>query len=115
MTTERRQRSTGGLSATEWRLAAITALSTSYLAAWVWLFVPSARDAEADAPSVAPGTRVAATRPTTVFYDDLPPGDRPPVVLPAGYRLASRDTAPEPVIAMRAPRRRPMRLRTRSS
>ncbi len=116
MTTERRQRPTDGRSATEWRLAALTALSTSYLVAWAWLFVPSAQDANADAPSAAEGTRVAATRRAAVFYDDLAPADRPPLVLPAGLRLASRETTP--VIAMRtarAPTRRPMRVRTRSS
>lgn len=122
MTIDRRRRANDGLSATESRLAVITALATSYLVAWAWLVVRPLGAADADVavgtPDRAHHASAVAPRSPAVCCDQLPPADRPALTIPEGFRLATREATTEPLVALeprRAPARRPMRIRTRSS
>ncbi len=137
------------LSAHEWRLWLTTALAGTYALVWLALR-PEAAAAPADArpnaslrarPTAPPrGSRESpATRREVLWLAELPPDERPTVVLPAGWTLST--TSPSrgetraarltgaPVAALRldsspgtrpAPRfveatRRRVRVRTRSS
>jgi hypothetical protein len=92
------------LAAADGKLYAVAVVAVVYLIAWYEV-------------SATPGP-VAATAPAApyaVWIDQLPAIERPTVVPPAGWRVASRD---EQVVAppvVRAPASRPLRVRTRSS
>ncbi|MBK9035390.1 MAG: hypothetical protein IPL61_29735 [Myxococcales bacterium] len=98
------------------RLWVVAGLATTYLIAW-WSFAPApaATSTSFDAPAETPTAR----GPTTVWWSELPPGDRPVVTLPPGWEIAT--AAPprlQPVSAAPTPRARPtrrVRIRTRSS
>lgn len=122
----------------ELKLALVAALGSVYLALWPQLTRPSADGA--GAADGADGAQIAVARPTTptgpvsttVWVDTLPPAERPVVVLPEGWRLATPEaasTAGTSTVGPAAPRvaarsraapvrvaatRRP-RVRTRSS
>jgi hypothetical protein len=102
------------LSPLEWRLTLTAALATVYLAAW--LAFGSILPARVVAPAgERRGARVSLAPASTVWLDDLPPGQRPAVTLPPGWRLASSgDAAPAPRV-VRVPAGRAPRVRTRSS
>ena len=65
-----------------------------------------------------PAPTPVSSLPPAVWLDQLPVAQRPVVVPPPGWRLASRGeaavAAPAPVV-VRAPASRPLRVRTRSS
>ena len=104
------------LGAVELRLYAAVVLAVTYLVAW--------RALTADGPplaarSSASGEATASTAPSAgaaIWLDDLPAAQRPAVVAPPGWQLASRAelAAPAPRV-VRAPAQRPLRVRTRSS
>lgn len=107
------------LSPLEWRLHLVTGLAIAYSVAVVGI----ARSVPASdgAPSVAaePTDRAALRTPRATWYDAMPPGERPSIALPAGYRLADGRAIDSSTIgAPSAPAsvgRRPVRIRTRSS
>jgi len=99
------------LTPLEGRLYIITMLAGIYLFAWRAITGTTT-------PSVAPIADVAPVSSPVVWLDDLPVAKRPALLLPAGWRLASRGeptiTLPAPRV-VRAPASRPVRVRTRSS
>lgn len=110
------------------RAGLIALLAGAYvIAAWAFAGRP-APPATTSAPKAASATAspTPALPPTPsrgpVWYEDLPPAERPTVNLPAGWRISERPGAgAEPQLrtatpaAVRAERKRPPRLRTRSS
>jgi len=92
------------LASADAKLYAVAVIAVVYLIAW---YEVSAKPRSATTP--APAT------PRAAWIDQLPSNDRPTVVPPAGWRVASRDeqVAPPPIV--RAPASRPLRVRTRSS
>lgn len=110
------------LGTRELRAALVALLAGVYLAVWPQLRGPSAE--AGDAPAAVATSTVSAT-PRTVWIDQLPPGERPLVEVPAGWTLASssagspRELAP-PATSISRPRiaratRSHARIRTRSS
>ena len=96
------------------RLWVISGLATTYLIAW-WSFAPAPTAVTAAAEPDPPPTALA---PTTVWWHELPPADRPAVALPPGWTVATgTPTTARPSVAPTAPRARPTRrrVRTRSS
>ena len=102
------------------RLYLIAFLATAYVMAW-WLFGARAPATSAQLPVTEP-VRDASLQPRVVaWFDDLPPAQRPAVVLPPGWHVAER-TAPsssltrrEVPVPLRISPARPGRIRTRSS
>ena len=103
------------LSPLELRLYAVAVLAAVYLVA---LRAIAGSGSPNPVTPAAAAAQAASGAPTTVWLDDLPPAQRPSLVLPPGWRLASRG---EPAVAtttprvVRVPTPRAMRVRTRSS
>ncbi|HEY0993956.1 MAG TPA: hypothetical protein VGD80_43165 [Kofleriaceae bacterium] len=103
------------LSPLELRLYAVAVLAAVYLVAWRAIAGGGSSNAVTGAAAAAQGASGART---TVWLDELPPAQRPPLALPTGWRLASRG---EPAVATTLPRvasaptPRALRVRTRSS
>lgn len=126
MTTERKPRRAPApdgrppLTPLEWRLGLTAVLGIVYLAAWSGI---SSLAPVSDASEVAAEPEAAHTRPSaaarTVWFDRMPATERPVLDLPPGYRLASSEArvAEANLVARndRIPRRRAIRIRTRSS
>lgn len=107
------------LSPLEWRLHLVTGLAITYSVAV--LGIARSLPASDASPSIAvePADRAARRTPRATWYDAMPPGERPSIAPPAGYRLADGRAIDSPVIgaprdAVRV-RRLPVRIRTRSS
>lgn len=119
-----------GASPSAVRAGLIALLAGAYvIAAWAFAGRPAApattsppkaaSAAASPSPALSP-TPTPSRRP--VWYEDLPAAERPTVNLPAGWRISERPAAgAEPQLrtatpaAVRAERKRPPRLRTRSS
>ena len=92
------------LASADGKLYSIAAIAIAYLVAWY--------EVSATAPPAA--ARVPApTR--AVWIDQLSSTERPKVIPPDGWRLASRDEQAAAPPLVRAPASRPLRVRTRSS
>jgi hypothetical protein len=96
-------------------------LAAFYVVVW-WVLAsrpPRSPDAETLAPPFRPDARPHAN--AVVWYQDLAPSDRPPVLLPPGWRLAEKDSwrveraQESPPVPVPVPRERIGRIRTRSS
>jgi hypothetical protein len=93
------------------RLYLLALLALAYLVAW-------------GAFGTRPGRAALETSPQprqAIWYEDLPPAERPTIQLPRGWRLAARSAASGPVVReagpvpVRVAPGRPGRIRTRSS
>lgn len=120
MTTIERRRPHGGATdGRDGRLYLLAFLAAGYVMAW-WRFgAPAPRGAATlPVPALAPAS---APPRTAAWFHELPPAARPPVTIPAGWRLAERPalSSPERRRAVPAPGRpsppRRGRIRTRSS
>lgn len=97
------------------RLYLIALLAFAYLVAW-WAFGMRPRPSATAPEGSPPGSRPRLA----TWYEELPASEKPPITLPAGWRLAARPaegpavhpTGPVPVRVAPA---RPGRIRTRSS
>ncbi len=81
-------------SGTEVKLAIVAVLAGVYLALWPQLTRPVEPPAAGlpepvASPVVAPTPLSAAVVPAAVWLDTLPASERPPLVLPDGWRLAA--------------------------
>lgn len=92
------------LAAADAKLHAVALVAGVYLIAWYEVSV-TPRPAAATAPAPPP----------PVWIDQLPEDERPTVVPPAGWRVASRDEQVAAPPLVRAPSSRSLRVRTRSS
>lgn len=92
------------LASADGKLSAVAMIAVVYLIAWY--------EVSTTPPPAA--VSVPAT-PRAVWIDQLPATERPMVVPPAGWRLASRDEQAATPPLVRAPASRPVRVRTRSS
>ena len=103
------------LSPLELRLYAVAVLAAVYLVAWRAI----AGDGSSNpAIPAAAAVKASSGAPPTVWLDDLPPMQRPPLTLPTGWRLASRgehSVATTMPRVVRVPTPRALRVRTRSS
>ena len=115
--TDRPRRTTPrlGLSALELRLYLVAVLAGVYV-----LTFRAIGGGNGTSPSVPAAPSPVSALPPAIWLDQLPAAQRPAVVPPPGWRLASRgesaaaSPAPAPVV-VRAPASRPLRVRTRSS
>ena len=109
---------TPSLSASEARLYIVAVLASLYVIGW--------RALERPAPAVATPHRAPAPAPEptparAVWLDDVPVAERPALIPPLGWAVATRDAATaapaQPVVRRPLPVRvtRPLRVRTRSS
>lgn len=91
------------LAAADGKLYAVAVIAVVYLIAWYEV-------------SAAPRpARRAPVAQRAVWIDQLPPAERPELISPAGWRIASRDERAAAPPLVRAPASRPVRVRTRSS
>ena len=102
------------------KLHLTTLLSVIYLVAW-WAFDMGGTKTTEDAGPAA-NAESGAERPIIVWYDALPPIERPKLILPPGVQLATLGpasigaTLPDlPARPVRVTSKRPGRVRTRSS
>jgi hypothetical protein len=105
------------LSSLELRLYVVALLGAIYTLSWraIGGHAPAPASPLASAPAAS---APAASAPQhVVWIDSVRPVERPAVVLPAGWQLASEPRAPvaQPRPVVRAPTRRVPRMRTRSS
>lgn len=116
MTTEpgRPGRARHRTSPLELRLYVAALLAALYTIAWRAI---GGHAAVTESASVPPPAPAPSQPPRLVWLDSLPPGMRPAVALPAGWRLASdaRPASSQPAQVVRVPGRRAPRVRTRSS
>ena len=92
------------LASADGKLYAVAVIAVAYLIAW---YEVSATPQPAAVP--APATHHA------VWIDQLPSTERPKVIPPAGWRVASRAEQAAALPLVRAPASRSLRVRTRSS
>ena len=103
------------LGALELRLYLVAVLASVYVL--TFRAVGGGHDASTS-PAAPTAPHPVTSLPPAVWLDQLPVAQRPVVVPPPGWRIASRGeaaaAAPAPVV-VRAPASRPLRVRTRSS
>ena len=86
------------------KLSSVAVIAVVYLIAWY------------EVSTTPPPAAVSVPAPPrAVWIDQLPEAERPTVVPPAGWRVASRDEQAVAPPVVRAPASRPVRVRTRSS
>lgn len=90
------------LASANGKLHAVAVIAVVYLIAWYEV-------------SAAPAAASVPAAPRAVWIDQLPEAERPKIVPPAGWRVASRDEQAAAPPLVRAPASRPVRVRTRSS
>lgn len=105
---------------TELRLYVVAILAAVYTVSWRAITGSGALHGPNETPAAAdePAVPTDPAAPTAVWLDDLPAAERPPMVLPAGWRVVPRGTTPTlatPPRVVRVPAPRPLRVRTRSS
>lgn len=92
------------LASADGKLYAVAVIAVVYLIAWY------------EVSTTPPPAAVSVpSTPQAVWIDQLPATERPMVVPPAGWRVASRDEQAAAPPLVRAPASRPIRVRTRSS
>jgi hypothetical protein len=109
--TDRPRTSRIAASPLELRLYVVAVLAGVYLLTWRSIAGAGAPTSALPAVPASPDAR------RVVWLDELPAARRPPLTVPPGWRVVSRDepatTTPRPVVVRAATR--PVRVRTRSS